>query len=271
MQLLQSSLKVFLLIGMAFWLAGCLPQEEEEDVVVSVSAPATTWYKDADGDTYGDPATEVVGVDDPSAPGDLWVANNTDCDDNDPTVNPGELEIADLVDNDCDTVVDNGFKYAFATSSQSHGSLGGLSGADQICDDFATAAALPDGEYAAWLSSSTDDAKDRVSAVDPLDTSTYVNTGGAVIADDFASLIGGAIDNPIAFDESGDPITGFVWSSTDALGMKVVPDVPEYYCYDWTGGFVAFYGSTAGIDSSWTGAGGPSDCDHDKRHYCFQR
>ena len=34
MQYLQSSLKVFLLIGMAFWLASCLPKEEE----VSVSA-----------------------------------------------------------------------------------------------------------------------------------------------------------------------------------------------------------------------------------------
>ncbi len=37
MQYLQSSLKVFLLIGMAFWLASCLPKEEEEEVSVSAA------------------------------------------------------------------------------------------------------------------------------------------------------------------------------------------------------------------------------------------
>ena len=121
---------------MAFWLAGCFPQEEEEEEV-SVSAPSTTWYQDADGDGYGNPAIEVVGVDDPSAPGDLWSDNDTDCDDANANANSGELEIADRVDNDCDGEVDNGFKYAFATSSTHPGNLGGLTGADTICQHHA--------------------------------------------------------------------------------------------------------------------------------------
>ena len=114
----QSSLKVFLLIGMAFWLASCLPKAEEEEV--SVSAPATSWYEDTDGDTYGDPDTEFVG----DQPDLSWVTDNTDCDDTNANANPSEIEIADRVDNDCDDEVDDGFKYAFATSSTHTGNLG---------------------------------------------------------------------------------------------------------------------------------------------------
>jgi len=40
MQLLQSSLKVFLLIGMALWLAGCFHEEEDDDD--GGGAPATS-------------------------------------------------------------------------------------------------------------------------------------------------------------------------------------------------------------------------------------
>jgi len=52
-------------------------------------------------------------------------------------VNPAELELADLVDNNCNSYVDENFKYAFVTSSESFGNLGGLSGADQLCDNLA--------------------------------------------------------------------------------------------------------------------------------------
>ena len=52
MQIFQSSLKVFLLIGMAFWLADCLPKLEQEEA--SVSGAATSWYEDVDMDSYGD-------------------------------------------------------------------------------------------------------------------------------------------------------------------------------------------------------------------------
>jgi len=185
-------------------------------------------------------------------------------------VNPAELELADLVDNNCNGVMDENFKYAFVTSSESFGNLGGLSGADQLCDDLAAAAALPEGDYAAWLSSSTDDARYRVTAVDPGDTSTYVNTDGAVIANDFAGLIGGTILEPIEFDESGNSTGGFVWTSTDAVGMKMTPD-PVLSCNDWAGGGGAFYGSATSNSSSWSLMAGPSACDHNKRHYCIQR
>ena len=207
---------------MAFWLAGCLPKVEEEEV--TGGALATTWYKDADGD----PAIEVDGVDDPSAPGDLWVADNTDCDDDNANANPSELETADRVDNDCDGEMDNGFKYAFVTSSTHTGNLGagypgGLEGADAICQGLADAAvpALPSGTYTAWLSSSTVDARDRVTD-NQSNTFTYVITGGIGIAAGFAQLTDGGIDSSIRFDESSTLVASVtdVWTDTSVNGMS---------------------------------------------------
>ncbi len=62
-----------------------------------------TWYADLDGDSYGDPATSQDGCDQPTG----YVADATDCDDNEPTVNPAATESCDGIDNDCDTLVDD--------------------------------------------------------------------------------------------------------------------------------------------------------------------
>ncbi len=61
----------------------------------------TTYYLDADGDTYGD-ATDV-GESLCADPLDGRVTNNTDCDDTAAEVNPGAVEICgDGIDNNCD-------------------------------------------------------------------------------------------------------------------------------------------------------------------------
>ncbi|MFH1464362.1 MAG: MopE-related protein [Pseudomonadota bacterium] len=64
----------------------------------------TTWYLDADGDGYGDPATFEEGCDQPSG----YVAAGGDCDDTDPAVNPGAEEVCDGDDDDCDGRPDQG-------------------------------------------------------------------------------------------------------------------------------------------------------------------
>ncbi|MBL3619527.1 MAG: putative metal-binding motif-containing protein [gamma proteobacterium endosymbiont of Lamellibrachia anaximandri] len=61
-----------------------------------------TYYQDADGDNYGDPATSQDAI---AQPVD-YVLNNTDCDDTSAAINPGATEIADGVDNDCDGQID---------------------------------------------------------------------------------------------------------------------------------------------------------------------
>lgn len=88
----------------------------------------TTWYRDFDGDGYGDDATAVLSCPQPAAqtmkidpncidlppfflcPTKLvyWVSQGGDCDDNNFATHPGAAEICDGKDNDCDGQVDEG-------------------------------------------------------------------------------------------------------------------------------------------------------------------
>ncbi len=67
------------------------------------SIDASTWYLDQDGDGFGDSTSNLLAC---SAPVD-FVADDTDCDDNDPFTWPGAPELCDLIDNDCDLTADN--------------------------------------------------------------------------------------------------------------------------------------------------------------------
>src|SRR5215218_5754895 len=69
----------------------------------------TIFYRDADGDTYGDPNDTKEAC---SAP-DRYVSNSDDCDDGDPDKNPGETEVCDGKDNNCDGNVDEGVTTTF--------------------------------------------------------------------------------------------------------------------------------------------------------------
>ncbi len=61
------------------------------------------WYRDEDGDTYGDAASPVLACDRP--PG--YVSNGDDCDDHNMTIHPGASEVLrNGKDDDCDGVVD---------------------------------------------------------------------------------------------------------------------------------------------------------------------
>jgi len=63
---------------------------------------ASTWYADADTDGYGDTSSTADACVQPSG----YVADATDCDDADTSVNPGAAETCNSVDDDCDTDVD---------------------------------------------------------------------------------------------------------------------------------------------------------------------
>ena len=87
--------------------AGCSGTDTH---ITSVSLPVTSlFYLDADNDGYGDPLKSVLAA---SAPQD-YVADNTDCDDNDKAVHPGAVEICDGKDNNCDGQVDEGVATTF--------------------------------------------------------------------------------------------------------------------------------------------------------------
>ena len=73
--------------------------DDDSDLADSVA----TYYTDDDGDGYGDPDDSTDACAQPSGS----VSDNTDCDDTDSSVNPGETEICSGVDDDCDGVVDD--------------------------------------------------------------------------------------------------------------------------------------------------------------------
>ncbi len=66
---------------------------------------AGTWYRDADGDGYGDAASSRSACDAPAG----YLADATDCDDSDASVSPADSEVCDTggVDEDCDGFVND--------------------------------------------------------------------------------------------------------------------------------------------------------------------
>ncbi len=73
---------------------------------------AATWYRDSDGDGYGDPLDTLVDCDQPADYGALA----GDCDDTDASVHPGAVEACDGLDNDC-----NGYLPAYDTDADGDG------------------------------------------------------------------------------------------------------------------------------------------------------
>jgi len=70
----------------------------------AVPNPPQTFYRDADGDGFGNPHDTQTGCTAPAG----YVEDNTDCDDSDPAVKPGAPEVCDGKDNNCSGTVDDG-------------------------------------------------------------------------------------------------------------------------------------------------------------------
>ena len=74
------------------------------DVDEAGAAGERSWYRDIDGDGYGDELDTVVGCAAPEG----YVDNDDDCDDGDEFISPDATDVCDTIDNDCDGIVDNG-------------------------------------------------------------------------------------------------------------------------------------------------------------------
>lgn len=97
---------------------------------------ATVWYRDLDGDGYGDPAVWTQACDASAG----RIADGTDCDDSDELVHPGAEERCNGVDDDCDLRADE-------KDADGDGELDAACGGDD-CDD-ADPAVNPEAEEVA--------------------------------------------------------------------------------------------------------------------------
>ena len=105
------SLLTLCALATPLWLAACgddgaNPTDPTGDTGITLEcdgAPETTWYRDDDGDGFGDAANFVIACEPPTG----YVSNADDCDDTDEDVYPGAIEFCDGVDTNCDGNVDN--------------------------------------------------------------------------------------------------------------------------------------------------------------------
>lgn len=159
----------------------------------------------------------------------------------------------------------------FTTEETSRGNMGGLVGADSVCQSLATTATLP-GTYVAWLSSSTTSASARVSG----SAQGWINVNGDPIASSFASsgafsfLDGGPRRYP-NIDQNGDEIASpfEVWTHTAANGVRQ-SGTP---CSNWASNLAtvtAWAGRANGGRHLWTEYGtGARTCNQYAHLYCL--
>ena len=83
-----------------------------------------TWFADTDGDGFGDPKSEMGGC----LPPDGYTDDNTDCADDDMNNFPGNAEVCDGFDNNCDGAADEGLADCDPTGGSTGGSTGNVDG-----------------------------------------------------------------------------------------------------------------------------------------------
>ncbi len=84
---------------------------------VNEGLATSTYYRDLDGDSYGDISTFMVWCELPEG----YALNSEDCNDAEENINPGAAEVCDGADNDCDGDIDEGVKTIFYQDADNDG------------------------------------------------------------------------------------------------------------------------------------------------------
>lgn len=168
----------------------------------------------------------------------------------------------------------------FVTSTTHQGDLGGLTGADTICNGLAQAAGLG-GAFLAWLSDGTGSPATRFDKT----SGPYQLVNGITIASDWAALTAGTLANPIDVTETrgGVGAANRVLSDTNPDGSCRSCASSENNCDRWTEAGQAEtmgnYGIAGATNSDWTNRTNSVSCSgwldgdttHQYRLYCFQQ
>ncbi|MFT3772446.1 MAG: MopE-related protein [Minicystis sp.] len=146
-----------------------------------------TYYRDADGDGYGNGGVTTQACSKPTG----YVANNTDCDDTKSTVHPNAAEICDGLDNDCDGQIDEGLATTFYRDADGDG-YGDATQTTQAC------LTTPPAGYVA--------------------NHTDCNDGNAAVHPGATEICNGTDDNCNGVADEGNPGSGFA-CNTGKLGV----------------------------------------------------
>ncbi len=160
-----------------------------------------------------------------------------------------------------------GAKRIFISSAKFAGQFGGLAGADYACVAAAQDAQL-NGNWVAWLSSSTVDAIDRVHDVGP-----WYDLGGNMIFADRANLMTSPL-TALWLDEHGSFLpSDRIWTATGP-GGRYQEAIPGHApCAEWTAGVMvedAQVGQVGHQDGGWTSAFSTS-CDQQGHLICLEQ
>jgi len=163
-------------------------------------------------------------------------------------------------------------RIAFTTSTLHTGNLGGLTGADSICNMRAAEAGLP-GTYMAWIS--TDQGSPSTRFVQS--TVAYVKVDGVKIADDWTDLVDGTLDAAINQTETGatpqsstyicNGTARQTWTGTALDGTPSANNCTNFSSTGSTGAI----GRNTGGDANWSVCNPSVACTNMAPLYCFQQ
>lgn len=163
----------------------------------------------------------------------------------------------------------------FLTSGAGSGNLGswagasgevGLDAGDAICRTAAAAGHLPDpSSFVAWLSSSSTDARDRLTSSGP-----WKRLDAFTVANNLADLTDGSLDTTIHMDEFGHYVNGTPEIATGTLADGTASGLN---CLEWTNGNFD-EDHTGGRPNfaalpDWTEFTLSLGCSNTRRLYCF--
>jgi len=162
--------------------------------------------------------------------------------------------------------------FVFVTKNSYAGNdIGDIGGANAKCQQEADAAGLP-GTYFAWITKQEGISPDKrfiKSYVSP-----YVLPNGMIIANNWDTLAGNPLDDPITFSADMTPVNNVdVWTNTESDGNKVTAASGQT-CGGWTGAAppnTAYYGDNSQTDNGWTNTNIEKDCAQTAHLYCFRQ
>jgi hypothetical protein len=152
----------------------------------------------------------------------------------------------------------------FVTSQTFTGNLGGVSGADNICQSLADNAKLG-GRWGVWLSTSSINAKERI-----VDEAYFLVNSTSRVSEDKSDLTDGSLISAISLSETQASIDGLVWTGTLENGTG-----SGINCSNWTSSSSAISGQVGNSNesnSSWTSSevNTANSCNNSYHLYCFE-